>query len=178
MTLNFIPRAVALLSLCVAVSACQDGGAGSGAEASRKGFKSNYNVARSALEKGQFAKASRHYADLLPRSGPFKPRVRLEYAHALLREGKFDLAAAEARKVASQLDGAARSAALAVQGTADQEWARARLTRGQTGTDVATRLRAARTAFDEVLQKNPELDPLGALEVRRKSVELELASLG
>lgn len=163
------------VALCAALvlAGCQ---AGTG-ETGRASFKSNYTVARTALEKGQFDRAARHYSDLLPASGPFEARVRLEYAHALLRSGDFASASAEARRVAQSSQGAARSAALAVQGTADQELARAAILKGQSGPDVAKRLKSAQAAFGELLNKNPELDPLGAMAVRLKTVDLELAAL-
>lgn len=162
-----------LAIVLVAVAACQPGAVST----SRAGFKKNYLVARTALEGGQYAKASRQYASLLNRAGPLQPRLRLEYAHALLRDGKYDRAAREARVVAGELQGAGRSAALMVQGTADHEAARAAISRGRTGLDEINRLKAARAALDEALAKHPELDPLGAMAARRKTIDLELSAI-
>ncbi len=131
-------------------------------------------MARSALEGGQYAKASRQYGDMLRTAGPLAPRIRLEYAHALLRDGKFGQAGAEARTVAAQLRGSGRSAALAVQGTADHELARAGVARGRTGATEINLFKSAAQALDEMLKADPKMDPLGAMATRRRSIDLEL----
>ncbi len=144
---------------------------------SRAGFKANYFVARNALEGGQFAKAERGYANLLKKVGPLEPRLRLEYAHALLRGGKWEKASGEARHVASLLEGRGRSAALAVQATADQEFARRAINNGIADGEAIQRLIAARESFDEVLKNHPDMDPLGALALRRKAIDVELSTI-
>lgn len=170
------PFRIAALALAVlALASCQTVPGAS--VAGRAGFKANYLVARSALEGGQYAKASRQYASLLKTAGPLGPRIRLEYAHALLREGKFDRASDEARVVASQLEGRGRSAALAVQATADQEIGRAAINRSEMTADAVQRLVSARDAFDEVLKKHPDLDPLGGLKLRRRTLDVELSTI-
>ncbi|MDJ0626855.1 MAG: hypothetical protein QNJ44_01235 [Rhodobacter sp.] len=166
-------RTGAMALAILAVASCQTGGV----SASRAGFKKNYLVARTALEGGQYAKAARHYAGLLNRAGPLQSRLRLEYAHALLRDGKFDKAAREARRVVGELTGSGRSAALMVQGTADHESARAAISRGRSGLNQINQLKAARAALDEMLKNHPELDPLGAMAVRRKTIDLELGAI-
>ncbi len=170
-------RAPALFLFVLTLAACQTGGPSFKPGASRAGFKANYFVARTALEGGQYTKAARGYADLLKRAGPLEPRIRLEYAHALLRAGKFVKASDEARIVAAQLDGRGRSAALAVQATADQEIARAAISRGRASTDAIARLQAARAGFDELLSKHPDLDPLGSMALRRKAIDVELTTI-
>lgn len=170
-------RVIALCAAALTLSACQMDGPGLGAAASRAGFKANYLVARVALEQGRLARAERSYASLLKKAGPLQPRIRLEYAHALLRAGKFARASDEARAVAAQLDGRGRSAALAVQATADQEIARAAIGRGVADADAIRRLVAARAALDEVLGSYPELDPLGAMALRRKAIDVELSTI-
>lgn len=159
----------------LAVAGCQTGTPS--ASVSRIGFKANYLVARAALEKGQYAKAERSYASLLKKAGPLEPRLRLEYAHTLLRAGKFDKASDEARVVASQLDGRGRAAALAVQATADQEIARTAINNGTVTSDAVQRLVAAKQAFDEVLTGYPDLDPLGGLALRRKTIDIEMSTI-
>ena len=167
-----------LLGLAIlATASCQVDGPSLTASASRAGFKANYLVARTALENGQYRKAERSYASLLKKAGPLQPRLRLEYAHALLRAGKFSKASEEARIVASQLKGRGRSAALAVQATADQEIARAAINRGVSSADAIQRLVAARSAFDELLANHPDMDPLGAMALRRKTIEVELTTI-
>jgi len=159
------------------LAACQVDGPSLGASASRAGFKANYFVARVALEKGQFTRAERGYASLLKRAGPLEPRIRLEYAHALLRAEKFERASDEARVVAAQLEGRGRSAALAVQATADQEIARIAIHRGVADSDAIQRLVAAKAGFDELLKNHPDLDPLGAMALRRKTIDVELSTI-
>lgn len=172
-------RAVsAALALCLLAS-CQSDGvlpalSTSGAQA---GFKQEYLVARAALEKGQFSKAVRGYQGLLGQAGPLEPRLRLEYAHALLRAGKFEKSSEEARVVAAQLDGLGRSAALAVQATADQEIVRRAIDKGRVTPEVFERLVAARLGYDEVLSTHPQLDPLGSLALRRRLLDIEESTL-
>lgn len=167
---------ISALALALAlVSACQPGAGGS--LVSRVGFKANYLVARAALEQGQYAKASRQYISLLPKAGPLEARIRLEYAHSLLRENKFEKASDEARVVASELKGRGRAAALAVQATADQEIGRASINRGEVTAEAIQRLVSARDAFDEVLKSYPDLDPLGGLKARRASLTVELSTI-
>lgn len=177
MSLSAIKRIALPAFLTLVLAACQPGAGPGAGVVNRVGFKANYLVARAALEKGQYAKASRQYASLLPKAGPLEPRLRLEYAHALLREGKFEQASSEARVVASQLQGRGRSAALAVQATADQEIGRAAINRSEMTAEAIQRLVAARDAFDEVLKKHPDLDPLGGLKLRRKTLDVELSTI-
>jgi tetratricopeptide (TPR) repeat protein len=161
--------------LVLAVAGCQTGAPTP--SVNRIGFKANYLVARAALEKGQYTKAERSYASLLKTAGPLESRLRLEYAHTLLRSGKFEKASDEARVVASQLDGRGRAAALAVQATADQEIARNAINKGTVTTDAVQRLVAAKQAFDEVLAGYPDLDPLGGLALRRKTIDIEMSTI-
>ncbi len=178
MSLTPATKVIPLIIATMLLASCQIGGSSnSGTSVSRAGFKNNYIVARTALEGGDYAKASRQYASLLRKAGPLEARLRLEYAHALLRDGKYRRASDEAKRVALALQGPGRSAALAVQGTADQEIARAAIARGRAGANAADRLIAARAAFDEMLANHPELDPLGAMAQRRAVIDQELAAI-
>jgi len=177
MSLSALSRSAVTAFVALTLAACQPGSTPGAAVSSRVGFKANYLVARVALEKGQYAKASRQYASLLAKAGPLESRIRLEYAHALLREGKFEKASDEARIVASQLEGRGRSAALAVQATADQEIGRDAINRSVMTAEAIQRLVSARDAFDEVLTKHPDLDPLGGLKLRRKTLDVELSTI-
>ena len=58
-----------------------------GAPFGHQTFRAQYAVAREALEQGHYEKANRSYARLLEQAGPLTPRIRLEYAHLLLRKG-------------------------------------------------------------------------------------------
>jgi hypothetical protein len=174
MPLPVLFRVSALSLVVIALASCQPGAP---SVSSRAEFKKNYFVARSALEGGQYAKAARQYADMLGTAGPLAPRIRLEYAHALLRDGKYEKAAAEARIVAGQLRGSGRSAALAVQGTADHERARENVARGRSGATEINLFKSAALALDEMLKADPKMDPLGAMATRRRSIDLELLSI-
>jgi len=142
------------------------------------GFKGRYTVARNALEAGNYSRAISNYEQLMAHSGPLEPRVRLEYAHALLRSNRYDQAASVARALAVSETGGARIAALAVQGTADHEIALARLNNGVTDGQTKSLLRAASSALGEVLSTSDDMDPLGALARRQSEITRVLASLG
>lgn len=172
-----LPRILILVLGSVSLVGCQLDAPSFTPSARNAGFKDSYGVARSALEGGKIAKAERSYKDLILQSGPLEGRIRLEYAHVLLRAGKFADASGEARVAVSLLEAEGKSAALAVQATADQELARLALASGQGGGDVRQRLISARDGFDTVLKEHPQLDPLGALALRRKTVEAELEAL-
>lgn len=159
---------LALLVLGSCGSSAPSGGAMS--------FRTDYAAARNALEAGKYAQAERAYARLLPQAGPLESRLRLEYAHSFLRAGDYARAASEARRVAAAETGAGRSAALAVQGTAEHELALALLAKGDAEAGK-TYLAAAAAALGEMLQGNPELDPLGSLAGRKASIDVRLPRL-
>lgn len=171
---GLLSRAGAALLALALVAGCEEGAGLGGPSA---GFRSGYDSARSALEAGRYDQAARAYARLLPKAGPFAPRVRLEYAHALLRAGDHARAAAEARILTQSDDSPARLAALAVQGTAEHELALSALDRGETDTGRRL-LQQADAAMEVVLAQAPELDPLGALAARRASIAVRLKALG
>ena len=77
-------RAGVLLLAVLTLVSCEDGPSTGDA-----GFRNQYFAARDALEDGKFDRASRTYARLLTRAGPLEPRIRLEYAHSLLRAGDY-----------------------------------------------------------------------------------------
>lgn len=141
------------------------------------GFASKYNVARGALEQGQYDRAVRNYQNLLGMAGPLESRIRLEYAHSLLRKGQFDLAAQQAGVISQTEKGDNRLAALAVQGTAQHELARAAMAKGQRDAAVRSNLLAADQALKEVLRKGKKFDPLGSLANRRAVIQQELRQL-
>lgn len=157
-----------LLGLCaIFLLACDDLSGGSG-------FRGQYVSARQALEDGKYEKASRLYQRLLPQAGPHEPRIRLEYAHSLLRGGEYAQAAGQARILARTQQGDARGAALAVLGTAEHELALAAINRGEPKDTSRAHLIAARDAITEVLKKHKDLDPLGALATRQRSIKAML----
>lgn len=137
------------------------------------GFKRQYVVSRNALEAGQYDKAVRSYANLMQTSGHYEPWIRLEYAHALLRASQFPEAAEQAQFLATSQDGRLRSAALAVQGTAQHELGL--ILSGSAGKAL---LKSARVALAEALKKNPELDTLGTLKARKAQLDKDLKRRG
>ncbi len=139
-------------------------------------FQSQYDTARNALEKGNYAAAKRGYKRLLVQSGPLNDRITVELAHSYLRAGDFEQAIATATTVADRTKGNTRSAALSVQGTAEHEIALQMLSKGNTEAGAA-RMKAAQKSIEEVLSNHPELDPLGGLAGRKASIEVRLAGL-
>lgn len=143
----------------------------------RTAFKSQYLLARGALEEGNYARANRTYETLIEKAGPFASRMRLEYAHSLLRNNQFEEAAKEARQISAEQTGDVRVAALAVQATAEHELARGKMALGVRDNSVRALLKSASSALNEVLKKGDVFDPLGSMAARRKIIKKELASL-
>ncbi|PCH98382.1 MAG: hypothetical protein COB84_02140 [Rhodobacteraceae bacterium] len=143
----------------------------------RSTFKGQYFAARGALESGEYTRASRSYKALLAKSGPLSTRLRLEYAHSLLRENKFKAAAQEARIISETEIGDARIAALAVRGTAEHEIARTAMARGSRDETTRNTLKSAARALDEVIKQGKSFDPLGSMAERRRIIGQELAQL-
>lgn len=141
-----------------------------------RGFAAQYNTARTALEQGKYATAGRLYARMLPKSGPFKDRIQIEYAHTMLRSGQYEKASQLAGGVARNGDGPVRAAALSVKGTADHEVALKLLHNGDLANGAA-RLQVAQKSLDEVLKSHPDFDPLGSLAGRQASIAVRLKTL-
>lgn len=140
-------------------------------------FREDYSNARAALESGRHDQAAAHYARLLDHAGPLEPRIRLEYAHALLRGGRMAEASQNARRVALAQTGMLRSAALAVQGTAEHELALAALARNAGKAEVTGHLAAAETALADALSKHGGMDPTGGLQRRLEEIRRTRQSL-
>lgn len=156
-------KTVAVLGLSIlALAGCEPGAISKGADFQRK-----YAGARKALEDGNYDLAARNYAALIPSAGPLEPRLRLEYAHALLRAERHDEAAGVAGALARGQQGSNRAAALAVEGTALHESALADMRAGRSAPD---KLRRANAALTEMLRLDPSLDPLGAMQSRRDEI--------
>lgn len=156
-----------------ALAACEPGVTSSGTS-----FQRNYTNARQALEAGDYDAALRRYAALIPNAGPLEPRLRLEYAHALLRANRYDDAAGAAGALASRSEGSARAAALAVQGTALHESALTDMRQRRRGSATVSKLRNADAALKEMQALDPDMDPLGAMADRRADISRELRQLG
>lgn len=152
------------------VASCEGIGVG------HSNFQVKYAVARDALENGNYEAAKRHYMKLVTEAGPLAHRLQLEYAHAELRSGDFGRAAAISSSLANSQTGDARSAALAVYGTAQHELGLELLSQGQKSA-AKTHLTSAQKALSEVLKSNPEMDPIGSLDSRVSSIQARLKSL-
>ena len=168
-------RAGVLALATLTLVSCEEGGFRPGA--ADAGFRNQYFAARDALEDGKFDTASRTYARLLTRAGPLEPRIRLEYAHALLRAGDYPAARREARALAQSQSGTARRAALSVAATAEHELGLLAIQQGDSAGGKLL-LQSADGAITEVLTSDPELDPLGALAGRQASIRVRLKTLG
>ncbi|MEQ9241949.1 hypothetical protein [Roseovarius indicus] len=161
----------ASFGLVFVLGSCADG-SGIG----QKGFQNQYAVARDALERGFYVRATENYAELIPKSGPLAPRLKLEYSHALLRAGKFSDASAHSGALAQSLQGTARSAALSVHGTAEHELGLAAMAAGDRAAGKQHFLKAS-SALGEMLANDPQLDPLAAMAGRKSSIDTALKSL-
>lgn len=168
----------ALAGVCLSfVVGCGGDGNFGGSFSDNGSFRSRYESARSALETGNYDRANRIYAQLVETAGPFEGRIRLEYAHSLLRGSDYAEASKQARFLSQGSEGSERAAALAVLGTAEHELGRAA---AQAGDQVAARshFSTAQSALGEAIKTSPDLDPVGALASRLKDSQLRLKSLG
>ena len=161
-------------TLILALASCEAAGTLAGG-----GVRSDYLVARQALETGNYDLAIRRYAQMVDQMGSQpSARLRLEYAHALLRGDRHEEAIAAADALIASSDGTIRGSALAVRGTARHEAARRQIDAGQA--DAATRalLTAAREDLAEFLNAHPALDAAGSMRARRELIDADLRSLG
>lgn len=173
------PWLPAALAGALLLASCENtGGVSSG------GLRNDYLVARQALETGNYDLAIRRYRAALHRTGAADGsshggshgRLRLEYAHSLLRANRFDEAIAQADLLAGHAEGSVRSSALAVRGTARHELARqSGDPRGAEARDLLTGARADLAAF---LQAHPGLDAAEAMQRRLDLVQADLARAG
>jgi hypothetical protein len=165
-------RSLILGGIIFILAACEPGVVSKGA-----GFQRNYVVSRKALEAGDYEAAIKGYGAMIQTAGPLAPRLRLEYAHALLRANRYDEAARISGALAQGLKGSDRAAALAVRGTAEHEMALAAMANGDYGPQTKKRLISARAALTEMLKTDAELDPLGAMASRHRDIASELATV-
>ncbi|SLN47699.1 hypothetical protein PEL8287_02447 [Roseovarius litorisediminis] len=170
MRIQFECRSLTVFGLVFALAACEPGVVSKGSS-----FQRNYSIARKALETGNYDMAIKGYGAMIPEAGPFEPRLRLEYAHALLRAGRFDEASSVSGALAQTLKGSDRAAALAVKGAAEHEKAILAMNNGDFGSGTANSLHAASSAIDEMLKIDPEMDPMGAMASRRSDIREELS---
>jgi hypothetical protein len=166
-------RALLALSAAVALASCEASGTLPGA-----GSRSDYLVARQALETGNYPVAVRRYAAVIAAvpAGSAR-RVELEYAHALLRADRHDEAIATAGALMGASDDAIAASARAVRGTARHEAARLRLDAGDRGPETRALLEGARADLATFLRQHAALDAGGAMRARTELIAADLRSL-
>lgn len=170
---RLISRGVLTAVSALFLGACENpGGLATG------GFRNDYMVARQALEAGDYGLAIRRYDAMIRTAGPLEPRLRLEYAHSLLRGNRFDDAAREAGTLVETQTGAAQGSALAVRGTARHEAARELLAGGQRDDTVKALLLQARSDLDSFLKNHPGMDVSDMMRERSRLLEADLRTVG
>lgn len=163
-------RSALLLATTLALGSCEAAGTLPGA-----GPRSDYLVARQALETGNYTLAAHRYESLIDRVAPGSARrVELEFAHALLRADRHDQAIAVASGLIGAADGAIAGSALAVRGTARHEAARARIDRGDRGPETQALLAGARDDLAAFLDGHGALDAGGSMRARAELVASDL----
>jgi hypothetical protein len=161
------------LTAALVLASCEAAGTLPGA-----GLRSDYLVARQALETGNYALAMRRYEALIGRVAPGTARrIELEYAHALLRGDRHDAAVQVADRLTGAADDPIRASALAVRGTARHEAARARIDRGDRGPETRALLEAARADLAGFLRRHAALDAGGAMRARLELIAADLRGL-
>ncbi|WP_306131413.1 hypothetical protein [Roseivivax marinus] len=165
--------ALALIAL-LGCGATLPGGGKNGSDGD--GFRARYVTARAALEGGDYDAARRGYLKLIDEAGALAPRLRLEYAHTLLRAGDHARARSEAQAVAEGASGQDRLAALAVAATAAHELGLEALAAGERDR-ARSLLASAEADLDAVLSGAPDLDPAGTIAARRARLSGERTAL-
>lgn len=143
------------------------------------GWRSDYLVARQALENGNYDLAARRYGRLMQgHNSSSASQLQLEYAHALLRAGRNAEAVEAANPLVDGPDNAIRASALAVRGTAMHEAARDRLARGLADDTAQRLLVAAQADLTIFLTHHSALDTAGSMHARSQIISAQLARLG
>jgi hypothetical protein len=163
-----------ILVAALAVASCENAGTLPGG-----GARSDYLVARQALETGNYALAARRYETLMQNVQPGTARrLELEYAHTLLRADRHDDAIRVAGGLVGAADGSIAASALAVRGTARHEAARARIDAGDRGPETRALLAGAQGDLATFLRQHGALDAGGAMRARTELIAADLRSLG
>lgn len=166
-------RALRLSALCVLLAGCS----GVGTSGDDSAFRADYTAARQALEAGDYPRATRGYEAILDAGSPVDDRVRLEYAHTLLRADRFADAATAAGDLLQSDSDSVRASARSVRGTARHEAAGVRRADGADTAELIPLLEAAQADIRRFLSDHPDLDTAGAMQSRATSIETELAAL-
>jgi thioredoxin-like negative regulator of GroEL len=148
------------------------------------GMEAQYLQAREALEAGEYARANQLYGALLAEHGPRAERLRLEYAHSLLRAERYGEAARQATAAERGRTGALRASALAVRAAALHERARAAMAQDDYGAGTRETLSAALAALDAMdaeleglLGRHARYDALAGVSRRRGAILQALSEI-
>lgn len=167
-------RLLPLFSAAFLLASCEAAGTLPGG-----GPRSDYTVARQALETGNYTLAIRRYESLIAgQEGRSAARLQLELAHALLRANRFDDAINLASRLTDRQGDSIEASALAVRGTARHEAARERMERGENGAELRALLQGARADLSAFLSDHAALDAAGSMRARVQLIDADLAGLG
>lgn len=167
------PRAAVFTAMAFFLMSCEPAGtivAGGRAD--------DYAVARQALETGNYPLAITRYERLLDRTGDAAGRLKLEYAHSLLRAGRYEEAIEVSTALIDTHGGSLQGSALAVRGTAQHQIARAKLDAGETDPALRGRLLAAQADLKSFIKDHSKLDAAGAMKARIEMIAADLNSVG
>lgn len=166
--------AATVAACAVALSSCENAGSLAGG-----GARSDYLVARQALETGNYALAARRYESLMTHVQPGTARrLELEYAHTLLRADRHADAIRVAGGLVAASDDAVSGSALAVRGTARHEAARVRIDQGDRGPDTRALLLGAQADLAAFLRQHGALDASGSMRARTELISADLRAAG
>ncbi len=174
MLLQRIRAAVAVGVVASITMSCEPAGTLGGSS----GRANDYLVARQALETGNYSLAIQRYERMLSFTGEAAGRIRLEYAHSLLRAGRFDDAIEVSDELVAAHSGSLRASALAIRGTARHQRAREFMAQGQRAPEARALLQAARADLGQFLNSHPALDAAGAMAARAQLIEVDLRDAG
>lgn len=174
MLLQKFRAAIALGVAATITMSCEPAGTLGGSS----GRTNDYLVARQALETGNYSLAIQRYERMLSFTGEAAGRIQLEYAHSLLRAGRFDDVIEVSDGLAAAHGGALRASALAIRGTARHQRARAMMAQGQRGAAPRALLQGARADLAEFLNSHPKLDAAGSMAARAQLVDVDLRDAG
>lgn len=174
MRIRFATPLLPLLSAVILLASCEAAGTLPGG-----GPRSDYAVARQALETGNYTLAIRRYESLIAsQEGRSAARLQLELAHALLRADRYGDAIALASRLTDRRGDSIQASALAVRGTARHEEARSRMEQGENGAELRALLEGARDDLADFLRDHASLDAAGSMRARAQLIEADLAGMG
>lgn len=174
MLLQKFLAAIALGAGSIALMSCEPAGTLAGSS----GRTNDYLVARQALETGNYTLAIQRYERLLSYTGEAAGRVQLEYAHSLLRAGRFADAISISDSLIAVHGGSLEASALAIRGTARHQQSRELMAQGRRDSELRSLLQGARADLGRFLSTHPQLDAAGAMAARAQLIDVDLREAG